>query len=242
MTETSSTDLAEGVAVPGQSYRVRGLGHARYGATLGLLLLALMVGYGAMGVWDRLVADAGTYRCPPDCGRPPNAVPVSNLPRYVSPDGEFSVAYPAPGSFYDVTAGPAGVTARMTTGDRGVLRLFGEPARGRGARQVVEDFIAKEFLNASVDYELPNAMVGYRLGYGVVINFQTPALSTRNDMRAVVIASVNNDLALFAVAEGPFRRFTLDFGPGPPSGANLEIAMDMGRYVDSFSWKGDAPE
>ena len=52
-------------------------------------------------------------------------------------------------------------------------------------------------------------------------------------------AAVKDDLALIAVAEGPFRRFTPDFGPGPPSGANLEIAMDMAKYVESFSWKGD---
>ena len=53
------------------------------------------------------------------------------------------------------------------------------------------------------------------------------------------MAAVKDDLALIAVAEGPFRRFTPDFGPGPPSGANLEIAMDMAKYVESFSWKGD---
>ena len=39
--------------------------------------------------------------------------------------------------------------------------------------------------------------------------------------------------------DGPFRRFSQDFGPGPPSAANLEVAMDMGRYVESFRWKGD---
>ena len=58
-------------------------------------------------------------------------------------------------------------------------------------------------------------------------------------MRAVVIAAVKDDLALIAIADGPFRRFTRDFGPGPPSAANLEVAMDMGRYVESFRWKGD---
>lgn len=236
---TSATGTFDGVAVPGRRYRAAGIGRARWLATLGLMALGLGIGYVVIGVWDKLVDDAATYQCPPDCGRPPNAVPVANLPRFEAPDGSFSVAHPAPGGAYDISTDDSGVTAKMTTGDRGVLRMFSLPANGRLARQVIEQYMAKEYPSYSVAYELPNAMVGYRLGYGVVINYQTPGLSARNDMRAVVIASVKDDLALIAIADGPFRRFTREFGPGPPSAANLEVAMDMGRYVDSFRWKGD---
>lgn len=237
-----TTTTYDGVAVPGRRYRAPRVGGARWLATLGLLLAGLGTGYGVITAWDRIVVDDAIYQCPPDCGRPPNAVPVANLPRFVAPDGSFSVAYPAPGGVYDITTADDGVTARMTTGDRGVMRMFSQPAKGRLARQVIEQYLDKQYPGYTIAYELPNAMVGYRLGYGVVINFQTPGLSTRNDMRAVVIASVKDDLALISVAEGPFRRFTRDFGPGPPSAANLEIAMDMGRYVDSFRWKGDPIE
>ena len=38
-----------------------------------------------------------------------------------------------------------------------------------------------------------------------------------------------------------YHEFGPDFGGGPPSGANLEIAEDMGKYVNSFSWRGDQP-
>lgn len=239
MTSATSTAIVDGVAVPGRRYRAPGVGRARWLATLGVLILGLSVGYVTITVWDGIVDDAVTDQCPPDCGRPPSGVPVTSLPRFVAPDGSFSVAYPAPGGVFDLAMADNGVTARMTTGDRGVLRMFSVPAKGMLARQVVEQYLAKEYPYYSVAYELPNAMAGYRLGYGVVVNFQTPGLSTRNDMRAVVIASVKDDLALIGIAEGPFRRFTRDFGPGPPSAANLEIAMDMGRYVDSFRWKGD---
>lgn len=231
----------DGVAVANRRYTARGAPRARYGLVLGLLALGLGVGYGVIGVWDALVADAGVYRCPPDCGRPPNAVPVANLPRFEAADGQFSVAYPPPGSPYEVSAQPNGVTARLTSGDGGVLRLFGEPAGGRVAQQVVNQYLAKQYPGASVAYELPNAMVGYQVGYGVVANFQASGSSIRSDVRLIVMAAVKNDLALIAVAEGPFRRFTEDFGPGPPSSANLEIALDMNRYVESFSWKGDPP-
>lgn len=231
----------DGVAVPHRRYTARGNPRGRYALVLGLLAAGLGGGYAVIGVWDALVADAGVYRCPPDCGRPPNAVPVANLPRFQAADGQFSVAYPPPGSPYEVSAQPDGVTATATSGDGGILRLFGEPARGRVAQQVVNQYIAKQYPGASVAYELPNAMVGYQVGYGVVANFQAPGLPNRSDTRLIIMAAVKNDLALIAVAEGPFRRFTEDFGPGPPSSANLEIAMDMNRYVESFRWKGDPP-
>ena len=59
---------------------------------------------------------------------------------------------------------------------------------------------------------------------------QSPA----TDATPVVARSV-------AAAVGPYHEFGPDFGPGPPSGANLEIAQDMGKYVNSFSWRGDPP-
>jgi hypothetical protein len=239
--DVSRGDTYEGVAVPPGRYRAQGAPRALYKATLGLLALGLGAAMVILGVWDRLVNDAATYNCPPDCGRPPNSVPVASLPRYVAPGELFSVSYPPPGAAYEVSTGADGVTARYTSGDGGVLRLFSEPAGGRIARRVVTDILAKQYPNAAVAYELPNAMVGYQLGYGVIVNFQRPGLSTRFELRVVILAAVKNDLALVAVAEGPFRRFSPDFGPGPPSSANLELAMDMGKYVESFGWKGDPP-
>ena len=60
-------------------------------------------------------------------------------------------------------------------------------------------------------------------------------------VRVIVIAAVKNDLALVAVADGPFMQFGPGSGPGLPSPANLQIAQDMGKYVDSFRWRGDPP-
>jgi len=113
------------------------------------------------------------------------------------------------------------------------------PAGGRDARQVVEQVMADTFPDAVVAYELPNATVGYHPGYGVTADF----LAERHaaPVRVIVIAAVKDDLALVAVADGPFMQFGPGRGPGMPSPANLQIAQDMGKYVDSFSWRGDAP-
>ena len=235
------TEVFDGVAVPPGRYIARGAPRAGYLATLGALTGALGPAMGGLGVWDWLVTDASIYNCPPDCGHPPSSVPVAELPRFVAPGDQFSVSYPAAGSAYVVTTDETGVTARYTGGDGGVLRLTGEPAQGRVARRVVADVIARQFPNPAVAYELPNAMVGYQLGYGVVVDFHRTGLPTRVDMRGVVMAAVKDGVALIGYAEGPFRRFTADFGPGPPSAANMELAMDMGKYVESFRWKGDPP-
>lgn len=92
------------------------------------------------------------------------------------------------------------MTAEWTAGDGGTLRLFGTPAAGRDARQVVDDVIAEAFPDAAVAYELPNATAGYQLGYGVAADFAPPNRS--DPLRVMVIAAVKNDLALVAVAEG----------------------------------------
>jgi hypothetical protein len=54
------------------------------------------------------------------------------------------------------------------------------------------------------------------------------------------MASVKHDYALLAAAIGPYHEFTREFGPGHPSGANLQLAMDMGKYVNSFRWREPA--
>lgn len=231
----------EGVAVPPGRYAAGGVARPRYVATLGGLALVLGIAISGGVVWDAVVADETTYACPPDCGRPPNSVPVAGLPRFSAPDGSFSVSYPAPGAGYEVSTAADGVTARMMAGDRGVLRLFGEPARGREAGQVVDELLARQFPMAEIAYQLPNAMAGYQPGYGLVATFRQTGVSSRSDTRLVVVAAVKNDLALVALATGPYRRFSADFGPGPPSAANLEIAIDMGKYLESFSWRGDPP-
>lgn len=211
----------------------------RYLVTLGLWVVGLVIALLVLTFIDTRVVDVPVYVCPPDCGRPPTGLPVATNPRFVAPDGSFSVSYPASGAAYTVDLQPNGVTAQLTIGDGGTLRLFSTPAAGRDARQVVEQMMAETFPDSVVDYELPNATVGYNPGYGVVADFLAEKRS--GPIRVIVIAAVKNDLALVAAADGPFMQFGPGSGPGQPSPANLQLAQDMGKYVDSFSWRGDAP-
>ncbi len=211
----------------------------RYVVVLGLWVVGLVTALLVLTLVDTRVSDVPVYVCPPDCGGPPTGLPVSVNPTFTAPGGTFTVSYPTPGSAYTVNTDDTGVTAELTAGDGGTLRLLGIPAAGREARQVVEDVIADFFPDAVAAYELPNATVGFQLGYGVVADF-LPAKRAA-PVRVIVIAAVKDDLALVASADGPFRQFKPGSGPGPPSPANLQLAQDMGKYVDSFSWRGDPP-
>lgn len=118
------------------------------------------------------------------------------------------------------------------------MHLFGMPAHNQSAEQIAHDMIRERFPDAVVDYEIPNAMVGYEPGYGVVVDeYPQGASGAFNRLRLIVMVAVKYDYALVAAAIGPYREFTPDDGPGHPSAANLQLAMDMGKYVNSFRWR-----
>ncbi|AKK29964.1 hypothetical protein [Mycobacterium sp. EPa45] len=243
---TTFSDDAEsfsGYAVPAGDYRARRERSPAYFVTIGLWVVVLVAAMMALSVLaTRITPTTTTYHCPPDCGRPPTGLPVAVNPRFFAPDGSFSVSYPAPGTAYDVTTEPNGVRAELNIGDGGTLRLFSEPARGRDARQVAADLKGQMFSDAVTSYELPNAILGYQPGYGEVADDWPKGTTTdAQHLRILLIVAVKNDLALVAGAVGPFHQFGPDDGPGPPSPANLDIAKDMGKYVNSFMWRGDPP-
>jgi hypothetical protein len=230
-----------GYALPSANYAATPIGRPRFSWLLGrwgVPVVTLAVALGVVGLL--LTPKIVLFMCPPDCGKPPTGTPVMALPRFSAPDGTFSVSYPPPGSAYTVATGDSGVTATYTGGGGGVMQLFSEPANGRSAREIAAAILKRTYPDAKVAYEIPNAMVGYQLGYGEVADdWPQGVTASYSRLRILVMAAVKNDVALVAFATGPYRAFGPDFGPGPPSGANLEIAQDMGKYVNSFQWEGD---
>lgn len=212
-------------------------GRARVLATVGVGAVVAM----AAGVVAAVLTtpDVPKIVCPPDCGRPPIGEPIESNPRFYAADGSFSVQYPGPGSAYEATLNPDGVELEFTGGDTGTLELFGLPAGGRTPEQITEDLIDEYYPDATTEYEIPNAMVGYEPGYGVVADdYPQDAGGSFVRLRLIVMVAVKNDYALVASAIGPYRAFSPDFGTGHPSGANLQLAIDMGKYVNSFRWTG----
>jgi hypothetical protein len=206
------------------------------------VLAIAVVAAGLVTLSGALEKPSARYSCPPDCGSPPVGEPVSVNPRFTSADGAFSVSYPVAGAAYRVNTEANGVTADLLAGDRGTMRLFSQPAAGRTPEQIANELVRKTFPNTKTAYRIPNAMVGYQPGFGLVADcWPQGATASYSRMRIIVMVAVKNDLALVAGAVGPYHAFGPDFGSGKPSGANLQLAIDMGKYVNSFSWRGDPP-
>ncbi|MFN8227361.1 MAG: zinc ribbon domain-containing protein [Mycobacterium sp.] len=211
--------------------------------------LALAVGAGvgvlavvAFAVSTMMTARPARYVCPPDCGAPPIGTPVETNPQFTSTDGDFTVSYPGRGTAYRSTFTGSGVVLDFTGGDTGTLELHGEPAGGRSPQQVITDLLRRRYPDAAVAYEIPNASVGYQPGYGVAADdYPQDGSGTYMRLRILVLAAVKNDYALVASAVGPYHEFSPSFGNGHPSGANLQLALDMAKYVNSFVWRGDSP-
>ena len=144
---------------------------------------------------------------------------------------------PAP---YDVTTGDDGVTARLTSG--GVCCDCS--ASPPGARR-------PPGRRSTAGQEVPRGRRGRRtaqrdgrLSAGLQGGRQCRRARCLDHVRPAGDrdGAVKNDLALIAVAEGPFRRFSPDFAPGPPSAANLEIAMDMGNTSKASAGSAILPD
>lgn len=240
---TASPTVFPGYSLPAASYAAAPPRHTSPHRLLMILGGGLTVVIAAVVAVSLFVTPAKPrYVCPPECGRPPIGTPVESNPRFTAGNGEFSVQYPGPGTAYQATFNPNGVVLNFDRGDTGTLELFGEPAGDRTPRQIADDLIRNKYPDATKAYEIPNALVGYQPGYGEVADdYPQGSSGSYSRLRLLVMVAVKNEVALVAAAVGPYHKFSPDFGSGHPSGANLQIALDMGKYVNSFAWRGDPP-
>jgi hypothetical protein len=232
-----------GYSLPDQTYRapaVRSTSPARLLMVVVTVAALVAAGSAALSIW--LTPPKALVVCPPDCGTPPISKPVATNPRFTPSNGEFSVSYPGEGTAYDATFEPNGMVLDLLAGEGGTLRLFGQPATGQTPRQIADDLLRAHYPDATFAYEIPNAFVGYELGYGEVADdYPADAIGDDGRNRVMIMVAVKNDYALIAAAAGPYREFSPDFGSGHPSGANFLLALDMAKYVNSFRWRGDPP-
>ncbi|WP_232425705.1 zinc ribbon domain-containing protein [Mycobacterium sp. JS623] len=213
--------------------------HARLLTTVGAGMAVAIAA--AVTVSVLAVPSVPRFVCPPDCGQPPIGKPVETNPWFMSSDGRFSVQYPRAGTAYEVTLRGDGVDVDFKAGDTGTMQFFGVPAAGRTSKQIAETLIGDKYPDATTDYEIPNALVGYQPGYGVVKDeYPQDASGSFTRLRLLVMVAIKNNYALVAAAIGPYHQFSPDFGSGHPSGVNMQLALDMGKYVNSFIWRDNS--
>lgn len=237
------TTFFPGYAVPIAVGRAQGVRKAPALKLLAILCAGIAVVAIVLVSLSGMMSDPpARYMCPPDCGAPPTGEPVAVNPVFTAPDDSFSVSYPVASAAYKVTTQRNGVMAEFTGGDGGMLQLISQPAQNRTPQDIATSLVEQTFPDTKTAYEIPNAMVGYQPGFGLVADcWPQGATMNYSRMRVIVMVAVKNDLALIASAVGPYREFGPDSGIGKPSGANLQLALDMGKYVNSFRWQGDPP-
>lgn len=230
-----------GYLLPARWYASAAFRHTRPNRiVLALAICLIPVVAAAVAVSWEISPVAQVYHCPPACGRPPLGTPVRINPRFTAPDGGFTVSYPGEGEPYQATINPNGVVLDFLAGDKGTLELSGEAADNRTPRQIAHALVKRTYPDATLAYEIPNAMVGYQPGFGEVDDVYPDEVNgTYARLRVLVLVAVKNGLALIAAADGPYHQFSPDFGNGTPSGVNLQLALDMAKYVNSFTWRGD---
>jgi hypothetical protein len=231
-----------GYAAPADSYQTTPAPHTTHTRLLTALGAGAAVATAAAVTMSVLTTPSvPRFVCPPDCGQPPIGKPVETNPWFMSSDGKFSVQYPRAGTAYEVALQPDGVNVDFKAGDTGTMQFFGLSADGHTSKQLAEKLIDEKYPDATTDYEIPNAMVGYRPGYGVVKDeYPQDTSGTFTRLRLVVMVAIKNNYALVAAAIGPYHEFSPDFGSGHPSGVNMQLALDMGKYVNSFIWRDNS--
>ncbi len=219
--------------------------HTRHGRLLALLVVGLLViGGGVAGASLLAKPTQKTYTCPPDCGTPPTAAPVSSSPVYISSDKSFSVHYDASDKAITSKTSSAGVTETLNVDDGGTVRLFGESASGRTAQQVASDIVKKSFPDAQLGYKVPKAIVGFQPGYGEVDNiYPQSSGGSATRQRLIIMVAVKNNEALVGEALGPYHPAAPgdENDDGHPTGASLEVAQLLDPLINSFTWSGDPP-
>jgi hypothetical protein len=214
-----------------------------HGRLIALFIVGLLVITGGF----LLIAKTATpekkaVKCPPTCPQPPVGDPVVAMPRFTATDGSFSVGYPKPSRVFGAAQlQKSGVLVPINVGDGGAILLQGGPANGQTAEQVATSFLRSKFPDGRQAYVVPNASVGYHAGYGTVEDVypQSTDGSYIHD-RVVVLAAVQNDVAVLAVGIGPFHEFSPGgLTNGHPSGAGVLAALVMDPLVNGVEWKGD---
>lgn len=220
--------------------------HSSHTKVVGILVAALLVAVGAFVGISLLVTPGAqsTPPCPPTCPNPPVGQPVASPETFTAADGSFSVTYLPAGSRIHLTKSASSVDMKLfPPGETDEILLTGLAAKGDTADQVVASVTGKLVPDAKVAYVLPNAILGFQHGYGVVLDnyLQTTNGATEHD-RIVVVGAVKNDVALLAIGVGPFREYSAKgLNDGHASGANSFAALLMDQMINSFTWKGDPP-
>jgi len=203
-----------------------------------------------------VAAQAVTQHAAPPCGAacppppPPRTAPplgpagppLPPLHRYTSSAAGYSLEYP------DSLPSPAvndaqkiGWSGTLNDGNSIQIVFSGEPANGRSPQQIVQSMAQSQLGgNATQVFVLPDAALGYALGYGAVYDvLASPQGGQQQDSRYIVEASVVNGTAVELLAESPLVPDKNEH----PAPAQLEpfVEGNADSIGNTVTWPGEAP-
>ena len=209
------------------------------------LLYLLGAGLGAVGVLLAAIAiivKPGPGNCGLTCYRPPTGPPLQTGHQYTSSQLGFSLTW------YDVsgeTITPKSEADRLTLdfGEDGLMQFRGVPLNGQTAQQIVESWVSGHLPDAQQAYVVPNASIGYQVGYGAAYDVAPQGGSgSGNGTRAIVSASVKGNLAVLSVVLGGYHKYSFENGglnDGHASPADSLIALFADPTINTVRWPGD---
>lgn len=112
----------------------------------------------------------------------------------------------------------------------------------QSAQAVADSVLAGSYPGAHLAYELWNPMVGYQPGYGAVYDYAPEAgNASAIPQRVIVVVAIKGDLAVVAVAAGPYDRFSQSFPGGHPISLDTVVGLLLDDPLNTVRWPGDAP-
>jgi hypothetical protein len=210
--------------------------------------LLYLVGGGLGFVGVLLVVVAIVVRSSPsDCGltcyRPPTGPPLATGHPFTSSQFGFGVTYyDVPGAS-KVTPATQPDSLTLDYGNDGILQFKGVATNGQTPQQIVESWVAGHLPDAHQAYVVPNASVGYQMGYGAAYDVAPQGgAGNGNGTRAIVSAAVKGNVAVLCVVLGEYHKFAFGDGglnDGHPSPADTIAAFFADPDLNTVHWSGD---
>jgi hypothetical protein len=203
-------------------------------------------GLGLVGVLLAVVAvvvRSSPANCGLTCYSPPTGPPLESGHAFTSSQYGFTLThYDVPGAG-SVTPATQPDSLTLDYGRDGVLQFKGVAANGQSPQQIVEAWVNGHLPDAHQAYVLPNASVGYQLGYGAAYDVAPQGGSTNgNPTRAIVSAAIKGNVAVLFVVLGEYHKYSFGDGgmnDGHPSAADTVAAFFADPDLNTVRWKGD---
>ncbi|MGA3352729.1 MAG: zinc ribbon domain-containing protein [Acidimicrobiales bacterium] len=165
---------------------------------------------------------------------------------YTNSQGFTVHLYPFPGTtiYPGVSTAADGITLsfpfKSSYGGTSDLAVVGEPDAGATPQQIVNDEVSQIAPNAQVQFQMPEAYVGYWPGYGEAFETQVPNADGHSaTYELVVMAAVRGGFGIAVVASGELlSRVTpgSTWWDGHPSPAAISVAYLGDGTVNSITF------